>query len=77
MAGTVQHVAQACRGNCAGCGGCAWALGAAVVSASVGVAGRTSGRRRMLWISVLVVAGLALYGFLALFRRGFFSRLQL
>lgn len=69
--GSVQHVVQTCRGNCAGCGSCAVALAAAVVSASAGVAGRTAGRRRLLWIGAVVLAGLALYGLLTAFRRGF------
>lgn len=70
VVGTIQHVVQTCRGNCASCGSCALVLTAAVASASAGVAGRTSGKRRVFWILVLVLAGLGVYGALLAFRRG-------
>lgn len=73
-AGSFQHVAQTCKGgNCLGCGNCAFTLAAAVASASAGVVGRTSGRKRLLLLAVVLLVGLMLYGLLTAWKSGVFS----
>lgn len=68
---SIHHVVQTCQdGNCLGCGRCAVALTTAVISASAGIAGRTSGKRRLLLIAVVILTGLIIYGFFEMLKRG-------